>query len=225
MESEIGICLDVEPAAIPADIKTRPGLVRAFKWDPGDLIRIAFLNGTPNLKERVARVAAEWCQLANIVFAFGAAADKADVRVSFQGRASWSHLGTDCRSAPKGAPTMNLALEPDSPDDRLLRVVRHEFGHVLGLVHEHQQPDASGIHWEETRVVDYFRGLGLTDPQIRANVLTRYSQGLTAHTRFDPKSIMVYPIPADLTREKIGIDWNLSFSHEDIQFIAEQYPF
>jgi hypothetical protein len=42
-------------------------------------------------------------------------------------------------------------------DDEKLwrRVVLHEFGHVLGLQHEHQNPNA-GIKWKLKAVEDYY---------------------------------------------------------------------
>ena len=42
-------------------------------------------------------------------------------------------------------------LTPDSDDDELRRVVLHEFGHALGLIHEHQNPEG-GIEWNEPAV-------------------------------------------------------------------------
>ena len=35
-------------------------------------------------------------------------------------------------------------IDADSPEEELRSVVLHEFGHALGLIHEHQNP-LSGI--------------------------------------------------------------------------------
>ena len=50
-------------------------------------------------------------------------------------------VGTDAKAiVDKTEPTMNLALEGLDPDF-LKSVVIHEFGHSLGLEHEHQRSD------------------------------------------------------------------------------------
>ena len=56
-----------------------------------------------------------------------------------------SYLGTDARRyARTGRASMNLVFDPDDPqndDDEFHRVILHEFGHALGLIHEHMRPD------------------------------------------------------------------------------------
>jgi serralysin len=47
-----------------------------------------------------------------------------------------------CQQILDPKPTMNYGwMTPDSSDDEVHRVVAHEFGHALGLIHEHQNPD------------------------------------------------------------------------------------
>ena len=53
---------------------------------------------------------------------------------------SWSYVGSEAQSVPIGKPTMCLNLRNGS-DDYKRYVVMHEFGHALGLEHEHQRPD------------------------------------------------------------------------------------
>ena len=48
-------------------------------------------------------------------------------------------------------------LETDTPDHEYLRVVLHEFGHALGLIHEHQNP-ADGIEWDNLVVIKDLTG-------------------------------------------------------------------
>ena len=45
---------------------------------------------------------------------------------------------------------MNLALRGEQYPDR---VILHEFGHALALVHEHQN-SALSIQWNETAVIE-----------------------------------------------------------------------
>ena len=60
---------------------------------------------------------------------------------------SWSRIGTDATKVPLMSCTMNLGFV-----DRA--TVLHEFGHALGLIHEHQSPfnDDFRWNWEKVRV-------------------------------------------------------------------------
>lgn len=61
------------------------------------------------------------------------------------GQGSWSYLGTDATRVPKESFTMNLGFV-DRP------TVLHEFGHSLGLIHEHQSPFPGGFEWDRENV-------------------------------------------------------------------------
>lgn len=70
----------------------------------------------------------------------------ADIRIGFEdGQGFWSMIGTDATQpwiAPPGAASMNLeGLHGYAPMPKNWRgTVYHEFGHALGLLHEHQHP-------------------------------------------------------------------------------------
>jgi hypothetical protein len=106
-------------------------------------ITVWFLGGDPELHVRVRAVAAKWTGpgMANVEFLF-LDNGPADIRIVFgPGQGSWSYLGTQCRQVDPSEPTMNYGwLTPNAPDDVLRPVVLHEFGHALGLIHEHQHP-------------------------------------------------------------------------------------
>ena len=119
-------------------------MLNGAKWNTGSVITVRFLEGNEDLKRRVKKVAEEWTAsgMANLTLEFRNNAPT-DIRIAFQqGNGSWSYLGTMCRQIPEPEPTMNYGwLTPTSPDDELRRVVLHEFGHALGLIHEHQNPE------------------------------------------------------------------------------------
>src|SRR5918996_1323955 len=69
----------------------------------------------------------------------------------------------------------------------------HEFGHAIGLAHEHQNP-AGGIEWNEEVVLRDLSGPpnSWTPEQIRHNVLEKYRADQIRGTDFDRDSIMLY---------------------------------
>ena len=55
---------------------------------------------------------------------------------------NWSKVGADAARVPKGKHTMALNLKVNGMKDEEKRsMVLHEFGHALGLDHEHQRSD------------------------------------------------------------------------------------
>jgi serralysin len=208
--------------------RTRAALLNEFKWQPGTRVRVRFLEGDPALRQRVQAVAKEWTgpRLANLTLDFGDAPD-ADIRIAFQeGDGSWSYLGTMCQQIPVPEPTMNYGwLTPDSPDNELRRVVLHEFGHALGLIHEHQNPDKP-ISWNRPAVIaDLSRPPNRWDKAtIENNIFKRYDPASVTTTPVDKDSIMMYPIPATWTTDGFSADLNGELSTVDQEFIRVAYP-
>ena len=103
-------------------------------------------------------------------------------------------------------------------------MVLHEFGHALGLIHEHQNP--AGRHRLERARGD--RGpertaQQLDREQIRHNVLDHYAPDAVTATDVDRLSIMMYPIPASWTNDGFSADLNGDLSETDIEFIRSVY--
>lgn len=193
---------------------------RSKLWHPGRTLHICFLDGTREQHQFVAHYAPEWCTYANIRFDFGNHAH-AEIRISFTHAGSWSAVGTDALVtdyfAPD-APTMNFGWLDQA-------VVRHEFGHALGLIHEHQSP-AQAIQWDEAAILAAFSGPPnhWTEACIRANIFERYAVEETQYTAFDPASIMLYAFPPNFTLNRQLFSRNTVLSAQDKQFIAACYP-
>lgn len=191
------------------------------------VLHVRFLGGDARLHERVARIANQWMHHAHIRFVFDNAAD-AVIRISFERGASWSYIGTDALDAALDidAPTMNFGwLTPATPNDEVQRVVLHEFGHALGMIHEHQSPAAS-IPWDRDAVYAYFAGPPnqWSAEQVDHNIFNRYRHDQSNASAFDPASIMLYPIPPEFTGGKYTVGWNRTLSPTDRTHIRELYP-
>lgn len=128
-------------APAPTSSQAKAALVKGSKWQSGDTISISFIDGTDEQKALVRKFAPEWTMhLANLRFAW-LEPPNTDIPISFANPGSWSVIGTTCRNVPQDQATMNFGwLTPGVTDEEARRVILHEFGHALGLIHEHQNP-------------------------------------------------------------------------------------
>src|SRR5260370_1422635 len=148
-------------ATPPKGIQERAALVKAAKWPSGSVITVSFMDGDADVQKKLIKHAKKWTKAsggpANLTFDFRKDGDT-EVRISFKYQGSWSVIGTTCREVAKDQPTMNYGwLNADTPELEYQRVVLHEFGHAIGLVHEHQNP-SGGIEWNQVEVVKDLSG-------------------------------------------------------------------
>ncbi|NAZ86526.1 zinc metalloprotease [Kineococcus indalonis] len=212
----------------PAETGTRAALLKEFQWEAGERIGVRFLEGDASLHERVRAVAEEWVgpRMANLDLQF-LDDGPATVRVAFApGDGSWSYLGTTAQQIPTDRATMNYGwLTPDSPEDELRRVVLHEFGHALGLIHEHQNPEEP-VRWNRAAVIADLSGAPnfWDEATIEHNIFAAYDPEQVIATPVDADSIMMYPIPASWTTDGFSADLNPELSETDTGFIRDAYP-
>jgi len=187
-------------------------------WQAGSIVRIRFLDGDAKTHEMVKATAVEWTKYANLHFQFTTSGD-AEVRVKFnKSNGSWAYRGTDALGIPKDHETMNLGF-PDR------RTVLHEFGHVLGLIEEHQNPHAN-IPWNRELIIRDLSGPPNNwDRQtIEANVFQKIpADQLPPYRDFDPKSIMNMVFPSTWTGGVV-IGGGEELSESDKSLVAKLYP-
>jgi hypothetical protein len=194
------------------------------KWANGQTLTVCFFGGSTTLQRRVQNSASQWMQFANIKFHF-VAGRSANIRIAFTGRggASESYVGTGNLSINPSLPTMNLGLDDDSPLAVIQGTTLHEFGHALGCVHEHQQPNST-IVWNEEAVFAAHRGRW-PEWKVRSNIFNKYNRNQVQGSNFDQYSIMLYEIPLAWTRNGFSSKANYSLSTTDKAFISAMYPF
>lgn len=197
-------------------------------WAPGRVLRVSFIGGSGRLRSEVKQYAMEWTRHANITFKF---VDElpSDIRVGFaSGAGSWSVVGTDCllKRYQPDKPTMNFgSLHDDSSEETFSNMVLHEFGHALGCIHEHQQPNAD-IKWNKEVVYEsYRRSQGWSRDRVDQVVFNRYTGRDYSSTPFDKDSVMLYPIPAKFTLDGFFAHGGTTLSPLDKHFIRSKYPF
>jgi hypothetical protein len=216
-------------------VKAQPGRFRLERgagrhgtlWPIGATIRVAFLDGSAEVRTLVRSIAAEWTKHGNVSFDFEAKPDDSDVRLSFKDPAmSYSYIGTDALAVPKDEPTIVLgAIARDNAPDRESTIL-HEFGHVLGLVHEYATPAgekrinfavvypkaAKDMGWTKAAVDHNFRQSSKT-PDAYDN------------KPFDPDSVMMARLPSDWFNPPLQIGARTGLSAGDRALIARLYPF
>lgn len=221
---DVGHLHATDPVAV-----ARMAVINTKKWDPGHSLTCRFLDGDSFQQGKVVEKAKMWETYANIQIEFGDDAD-AQIRISFVADpGSWSAIGQDCLVASyfhKNEPTMNFGwLRDDTDDKEFERVVVHEFGHALGCIHEHQQPNEH-LKWDTAAVYKAFSGPpnSWTKAEIDQNILEKYSPAGISATRFDKKSIMLYQFDKSLFTNHVGTPLNYELSKQDEQMIGEMYP-
>jgi Domain of unknown function (DUF4062) len=223
---------DATPAgAHPVADTGRPATARerySLLWVPGSRLRIRFLNGPSLLHRRVLRLAQIWSAYANIVFE-PSDDGAAEVRVAFnEDMGSWSYQGTQCLEIDSREPTMNFSwLRVDSAIDELESSVLQQFGYVLGLAREHNNPDAA-ISWKKETVYEQLCGPPHSWDKhwVDQSIFSMWPRSRFPFTKpFDPYSIMTFPIPPEWTQDGLSIGSNVTISHGDREFISRLYPY
>ena len=164
---------------------------------------------------------------------------KANIRISFDPKGgAWSLVGTDCLKETIN-PTMNFGWFD-------VTTTIHEFCHVLGLIHEHQNPgnknkesaikkykmpdgnncnvSDNGIKWNIPKVLSWAQSTqGWDDETTCNNIIKKYDVNQLNGSNYDPCSIMLYFFSADLLVSGKGTQQNNRLSGTDVKYICSQY--
>ncbi len=143
-------------------------------WTPGQMVRVAFLGGSPELHEKIDQATQAITATANLTLDFkdGDAyrtwteTDRdyaAEIRVSFDEAGYFSLVGTDSVTPSIGSPrspvggrphqrSLNLGGFDRTLPQRWKATTRHEFLHALAFHHEHQNmrgPCEVAFRWDD----------------------------------------------------------------------------
>ena len=178
------------------------------------ILTVRFLGGTDDEKALVKQIAPEWSNHANIIFEF-VENGSSDIRINFDpDGGNWSHVGKYAKQVKDHDPTMNLALSVSGRTHKK-RVILHEFGHALGLTHEHKSPIAPFQWNEEVVIKQVSENWRWNEEDIKNHILNRLNEDQANFSEFDPDSIMVYPIPNEWTIGDFETNYNTCLSVMD----------
>lgn len=195
-----------------------------YLWDNGKTLYIKFLSGSKAMQDKVKAVAKEWERYANLKFEF-VTTGASNIRVNLDNKGGHnSVVGNLASSVPDDERTMNFDTTDFKTYATMRRTVLHEFGHSIGLLHEHYSPVA-GIPWNKEAVyTELKKTQGWSKETVDVNLFQQYNVTYTNGTKYDKKSIMHYPVFARWTTNGFNVDWNNDLSEGDIELISLLYP-
>lgn len=205
------------------------------------LLTVKFLNGTDFQKNKVRQYAKQWAEnsatgtegvlkirIRFLPYDGTSSGNIADIRVVFRPGGSASYVGSDAKNIHPDSATMFFGwINPTELEQSIKQVVLHEFGHALGLIHEHQHPDVT-IPWDTPAVYTYYRETQnppWDEEKVYHQVFYKYSRTTLNYTEYDVRSIMHYAIDNRLTKGDYSTPWNTDLSVIDKQFIKKIYKY
>ncbi|GJJ10382.1 hypothetical protein Clacol_004608 [Clathrus columnatus] len=204
-----------------------------YLWDNGMILTYTFLDGSSRQHKKVIDTIQEWTYYANIKFDLKERTDDSEalIRVSFCDRSGdWSLVGQQIIAKKEGC-TMNLGSVRDNDTCTLCErsVILHEWGHTLGLLHEHQGMAARrAFTFNADAVKEYYRRSHpyLDSSFIEKNIITPYfHEDMSVWSEVDIQSIMMYPIHKSFTYEgNIVVGMNTELSEKDKAYMVLVYP-
>ena len=204
------------------DINIERTNIDTMRGNPIDPLQIKFSKYKTPIIEAIKEIVSQRIQpLVNLKFTFVSDPKLANVRINFDpDGGAWSMVGTDCLNEKDlSKATMNLGWFD-------VGTVLHEFGHVLGMIHEHQNPKGKTIPWNVSAVDKWANETqGWDKKTTYVNIIQKYKSSSINGSDFDPKSIMLYFFPSSLTINNCcGTKQNFRLSITDAEWIDKIYP-
>ncbi|MEB0048754.1 MULTISPECIES: M12 family metallopeptidase [unclassified Pseudomonas] len=193
-------------------------------WRAGRTLNIAMYDEDEETIQKIKSIAKKWLKHTNLKVNF-ISGEVGDIRIyiNFLGDGGGSSaIGTDALTLAPHRPTMVLNIDPTDP--RFDYVVLHEFGHVLGLHHEHQHPDAD-IPWDRPKVyASYKQKFGWSREVVDSDVFPLSRSANTTYGDYDRHSVMHYSVSRETTTGGWEQRENLTLSTKDIATVRNAYP-
>lgn len=226
-KSETTHFCSTDDSTLKSDLNGRVSY-KGHYWVTGQNISIKFLNGDAYVQNKVKQIANQWTSYANIKFVWVESNQPADINVAFNWKgdtSSWSIIGKYAVNVAQDEPTMNYgSLDKNTDDMVYYHLVLHEFGHALGLAHEHLNP-AVNIQWNKPVVYAEYAKSGWDAAKVDFNILNPVPVSQADYTFFDENSIMLYSFPASFTLNNYSTAYKIILSDEDKTSIGTIYPF
>lgn len=213
-------------------IKDSALIARTSKtWSNGKTLIISFLDGDSKTKAEVEEFSKEWTKYANVDFVFYPTLNdipddkKADAVISFSKSGNNSTIGTDAGNKIYNQGYSVSLSNLDKQNINMRRsTILHEFGHVLGLEHEHQSINRK-FKLNKEKALEYCKSIfNFTEDQCVSNIFETISGNDVYMSKYDPSSIMHYSLHPGFLEGNLNLRNNASLSLLDRVEIAKLYP-
>lgn len=241
---DLHICVEKSNMVIPKNNAMRAAFVKSKLWPNNTTIKIKFLGDPVNIRRTkyspqmnrvvdplqmvvdnmtitsaIQKIVNERYNFMGIKFEFVNVKSNADIKIGFDGKGgAWSYIGTDARFTGQTTASMNFGWFD-------VATVIHEFGHALGMIHEHQNPFGKPIDWNVDKVYKWAAETQRWSKETTfGNILSKYNTNLLNGSDFDKESVMLYFFPSELTNDNRGTQQNFKLSKTDIDWLLKNYP-
>jgi serralysin len=226
---------------------SRAAFLKSSIWPQNSKIKIHFMktefsidnekydpNYTPEKAKWVEKTIKKYIvPLVNLEFIWDVSQEESNIRISFvKELGAFSYVGKEAEEEDKKNITMNLGwLDNDTDYDSIQfkntgAVVVHEFGHLIGMIHEHQRSDIP-FSWDKEVVYKQLgpgTANGWSKKEVDQQIFQTTAMSSLNSSNFDQNSIMEYIFPNNYFKSNPNLTPVKYISNSDIVWINSTYP-
>lgn len=192
-------------------------------WPQHSTIRVSLLGMTEEQKNFTKKQICKWAPHINLCIQF---TDRPDghIRIKADNNiiGGYSDIGKDSASDEEASMVVGFR---DGLNAFAGGTITHEFGHALGLRHEHQHPDTNLdfnpklIHERAVKSIP-----DVTLEEVKVNVIGKLPRDTVITSPYDRNSIMHYKFSKEELNGGEPVPEINELSEKDIKFISSLYP-
>jgi hypothetical protein len=212
-----------QPVDAPVLSRSKRGVaLKTALWPQFSTVRISLMGMTKEQEKFTKDNINKWAPYINLKLEFTKELD-GDIRIKADNDVSggYSYFGTAGKqTVGAGEPTMEIGFKGGFNEFNAGTVL-HEFGHALGLVHEHQHPDNTlDLDFDRIRTIY----AATNQPGSVDENFAPFDSRDVVSSAYDQASIMHYSIPETYLNSGHRVEEGNELSEGDKQFARELYP-
>jgi hypothetical protein len=193
------------------------GILKKDGFQPGQTVNLAFQGDTSKATQTLIILKKYAFPYINLNFQIGRTGDSV-ITINVNPKGPTANINGNTTGIGTKNPVISIyKLEQG--------VVLHEFGHAMGLFHEHQNPSQNNpIVWDKNQVyAHYIEKKHWKKDAVDSQILNRRNTAKSLYTPWDSKSIMNYNIQSGLTSAPVKIFVGQEYSDGDKSWFKLKY--